>query len=362
MDIGRCFKDAWNLLMKDLAPLAVTAVIAAVVIGVVALLMGLVAGSGSASTLTLNGEQLSVDDVNWGTFTVAILVVVVVGLVVGAWEYQTLLSIMLRRVREDRAADMGDLRLGLEGLGGFIVAMLVLGIVVGIGFVLLIVPGLILMTIWAYVLVLIADKRAGLGNAMSDSSALAKAPGYLMTFVTLLVGGIVVAVISGILQMIPLIGQILGLFVGVYLLAYVVAMYFQATGETALLDHALYDVPLPAAASAGAGYPLAPAAPIAGTAYPPAPSAPMGGTPVPPPPPVVAPPPPPAPPPPVQPESAATPPAPPAPEPAEPAPPVEASGEPDPWAAAADPLAASDAAAGPTESEPPPGEDQTETS
>ncbi len=51
-----------------------------------------------------------------------------------------------------------------------------LGLLIGIGFVFLIIPGLILMTIWAYALVWIADKRSGLGDAMSGSTALAKRP------------------------------------------------------------------------------------------------------------------------------------------------------------------------------------------
>jgi hypothetical protein len=354
MDIGRCFKDAWNLLMKDLAPLAVTAVIAAVAIGVAALIMALIVGD-SFST-SFNGDQLQVNDVSWGAVVLAWLIVAVVAVVVGAWEYGTLLKIMLRRVREDRAAGMDDLRLGLDGMGAFIVALIVLGVLIGLGFVVFIIPGVIMMTIWAYVLVLIADKGRGLGEAMSDSAALAKKPGYVMTFVTLLVGGIAVGVVSGILGIIPVIGQILGLFVGVYLMAYVVAMYFQATGETALLDRALYGTPLPAGEAAGtAAYPPAPAAPTGGGAYPPAPSEPMAAAPVPPPAapapsaappePATAAPEPPAPAPPA--------PEPPAPEPSAPAAAPEAPATPDVWAAAADPLATPSAGSEPAASEPP---------
>jgi MFS family permease len=324
MDIGRCFKDAWNLLMKDLAPLIVAAIIGAVVIGVVALVMGAVVGGAMFSNgLSINADtnEITSGDVNWGLFAVAVLVISIVALVVGGWEYSTLLRIMLRRVREDRVASMDDLRLGLEGLGGFIVALLVLGILIGIGFVLLVIPGVILMTIWAYALVRIADKGSGLGAAMSESTALAKAPGYVMTFVTLLVGGIAYAVISGILGMIPVVGQILSAFVGLYMIAYVVAMYFQASGETALLDHALYDAPLPAPAGGPAGYPPTPAA---GTAYPPAPSAPMA----------------------VPASSAAPPPASPA-GAASPPPPPPGAPAPDVWAAAADPLAQAGGAAPP---------------
>ena len=386
MDIGRCFKDAWNLLMKDLAPLAVTAVIAAVVIGVPAAVMGLAAlrTGGSTTSFTLTSDnQVELNDANWGLVVLLGIVVAVLALVVGAWEYSTLLKIMLRRVRENRAAEMGDLKLGLEGIGAFMVALLVLGLLIGIGFVFLIIPGLILMTIWAYALVLIADKRSGLGEAMSGSSALAKAPGYLMTFVTLLVGGIVVGIVSGILGMIPVVGQIIGLFLGLYMAAYLVAMYFQATGETHLLDHALYGTPLPEAAPGYAGYPSAPAPPTAGTAYPPGPSAPMVGAPVPPPPAPPAPAPPapaPAPPPAASVTSPAPAPEPPsaaaarAPAPPPPAAAPAASPKPgeDAWAAAADPLAKPAApeedrfeppstSAEPAVDEQSPGEDTSET-
>ena len=304
MDIGRCFKDAWNLLMKDLAPLAVTAVVGAVAVGVVAIVVSLIVGTSLSVSPTGSVEQ-----VGWASLVFAGLVTAVVAAIVGAWQYSTLLKIMLRRVREGREATMDDLRLGFEGIGAFLVALVVLGVVIGVGFVLLIVPGVILVTIWAYALVLIADKGLSLGEAMSGSSALAKRPGYVMTFVTLFVGWLVVAVVAGVLGMIPVIGQIIGMVIGVYMIAYLVAMYFQATGETELLDHALYGVPLPAGAGQGAPGSVA------------TPAAPAAASPAPPPPPTSAPAAPPA-----APEAPAAPPSPGAP-------------PSDPWAAAADPLA-----------------------
>jgi len=239
---------------------------------VVTLLAGGALFSADALTIDAATGDLVMDDVNWGVTVVAGLVVAVLAILVTAWEYNVLLKMMLRRIREGRAAEMGDMALGMQGIGAFVVALLVLGILIGIGFALLIIPGLILMTIWVYVLVLIADKRLGLGEAMSESTALAKKPGYVMTFVALLVAGIAYSVVSWILSLIPVVGWIITLFLGLYLLAYVVAMYFQARGETDLLDHALYGTPLPADAYSGAGYPAPPPAP--GTAYPPAPSAP----------------------------------------------------------------------------------------
>ena len=319
MDIGRCFKDAWNLVMKDLAPLAVTAVVAAIVLGVGALVVTVGAGgamfAGNALQIDAATGELATSGVNWAVAVLVGLVVAVLAVCVMAWEYNVLLKMMLRRVREGRAAQMGDMAQGMQGIGAFVVALVVLGILTGIGFALLIIPGLILMTIWVYVLVVIADRRSGLSEAMSESVALAKKPGYVMTFVTLLVVGVAYSIVSWILAMIPVVGWIISLFLGLYLLAYVVSMYFQARDETHLLDHALYGAPLPPDATGDVGYPSAPAAP--GVTFPPAPPAP-------------APSPPPAP-------AAPPEPAPAAPPPPAPAPPPAPS--PDAWAAAADPLA-----------------------
>ena len=374
MDIGRCFKDAWNLLTKDLGPLVVIAAISAVVVGLAAA-AALAVGIGSSwDSITVSPEG-DVTGLDWGGLVVAILVIIVIAVVVEAWAYGALLKIMVRRVREDRAAEYGDLQLGFEGFGAFLVAMVVLTVLIGLGFVALIVPGVILATIWCYVLVIIADRRGALGDAMSESKELAKRPGYGMTFLTLLVGSLVVGVVSSVLGYIPVVGQIISFFLTVYLIAYLVAMYFQATGETALLDHALYGAPLPGGpgeygAYAPAGYPPAPPAPYV-------PEATGGWTPVtphqaaPPPPPPYAPAPPaPAPEPPAPPAPVPEPPAPPAPVPEPPAPPAPVPEPPaapapapepraaaspadapaappaappvgaDAWAAAADPLAA----------------------
>ena len=64
---------------------------------------------------------MELNDANWGLVVLLGIVVAVLALVVGAWEYSTLLKIMLRRVRDERAAEMDDLKLGLEGIGAFIV-------------------------------------------------------------------------------------------------------------------------------------------------------------------------------------------------------------------------------------------------
>jgi hypothetical protein len=353
MDIGRCFKDAWNLLTRDLMPLVVTVVVAAAVTTVVGWLVGVVAGNSFSFSYT--GNQFELEDVSWGLLALSWLIFAVVSLLVTAWEYSTLYKIMLRRVRQGTAAQIGDLGLGLQSFGAFAVATLVIGLLIVVGLIVFIIPGLILMTIWIYALILVADKGSGVGEAMSGSQALAKKPGYFMTFVTALVGVIVVVVIGAVLGAVfgavlgsvswiaQLVSTLIGSLVGMYMMAYILAMYFQATGETGLVDHALYGMPLPAAQATDGGQLPAPPAPV--TAYPPAPSAPIGGEPPAPAAPIVAPPPPPPP-------AAVSPGVMPAAAPEAPPAVPAAPAAPDVWATAADPLASPEAPAAPA-AEPP---------
>jgi hypothetical protein len=233
MDIGKCFKDAWGLFRLDWAPLVVTALIAAVIVGVANVVVGLAVGG-------------SIGAINAGSFTglamgsalLSMVVLMVVSVVVYAWMYAVTFHMILRRVRERRPAQYADLQ-SFDQIGAFAVAAVILGVIIGIGYMILIIPGLILTTIWLYALPLIGDRRIGVGEAMSESKDMAARPGYFTTFATWLVGAIVVGVIVGILSIIPVVGVILGLVAAPFGVAYVVSMYFQASGEGHLVDAAI---------------------------------------------------------------------------------------------------------------------------
>jgi len=233
MDIGKCFRDAWGLFRLDWGPLVVTALLAAVVVEVVSLLVGLGLG-GSIGAVTAVG----VTGLTAGAAVVSTLLVAVVWIVVGAWMYAVTFRMILRRVRQRRPAVYADLQ-SFDQIGAFAVAAVVLGVIVGIGYLILIVPGLILTTIWLYALPLIGDRRLAVGEAMAQSKDMASHPGIFTTFVTWLVGAVVVSVIVGIFSVIPFVGIILGLAATPFGVAYVLSMYFQANGEGHLVDAAI---------------------------------------------------------------------------------------------------------------------------
>jgi hypothetical protein len=243
MDIGKCFKDAWGLFKLDWGPLVVTALIAAVIVGVANMVVGLAVG-GSVGAI----DAGSFTGLAIGSALFSTLVLMVVSVVVYAWMYAVTFHMILRRVRERRPAVYADLQ-SFDQIGAFAVAAVVLGVIIGIGYMILIVPGLILTTIWLYALPLIGDRRLGVGQALAASKDMAAHPGYFTTFVTWLVGAIVVAVIVGILSIIPVVGVILGLVAAPFGVAYVLSMYFQAHGEGRLVDAAIEPPP----ASPGAG-------------------------------------------------------------------------------------------------------------
>ncbi len=126
----------------------------------------------------------------------------------------------------------------------------------------IIIPGVYLAVIWVYVIPLIVDRRMSLAEAMSASKRLVDEQGFWNTFAVLLVLGLIAMVVS----FVPF-SQVV---VYPWLIAAVLAMYFVATGEGALLPSAVVD---------RAGAPGAAAPPVAGLG-----GAPMGANPMPAPP------------------------------------------------------------------------------
>ena len=234
MDIAKCLKDAWGLFKLDWAPLTVTALVASAIVGIVSVVVGLIAGGGIAAA-RLGSFGGGVGAVT-GFFASVVLVIVAV--VVYSWMLSVVIRMMLRRVRERRPADFADMA-ELGELGTFMIAYFVLGVIVAVCYALLIIPGLIVTTLWLYALPLIVDRRLGVGKAMGDSQAMASAPGYFTTFITWFVGALAIGIVVGILSIIPIVGLIIGLVSVPFGVGYLVSMYFQSIGEGGLIDAAI---------------------------------------------------------------------------------------------------------------------------
>jgi hypothetical protein len=225
MDIGRVLKDSWTIFVRDWGALVVASLI----------------------TLVLGGLTLGI---------------LYVPLLAGVY------LMILRRVREGRPAQVGDVFGCFDRLGAYVVAYLLflalglavaavvlppfLLLVVGhsgaraLGWVLFLLAGCAvvavgayLLTIWVYWTVLMVDRRCSVVEALKESRAIVTKSGFWMTLLVIVVVGVVVSVvINGISAVTFGIGGIVAFVAVPWQLAAYTAMYFQATGESGLLPSA----------------------------------------------------------------------------------------------------------------------------
>ena len=225
MDIGRILKDSWTIFVRDWGALVVASLI----------------------TLVLGGLTLGI---------------LYVPLMAGLY------LMILRRVREGRPAQVGDVFGCFDRLGAYVVAYLLflafglvvaavvlppfLLLVVGhsgaraLGWILFLLAGcavvavgVYLLTVWVYWTLLMVDRRRSVVEALKESRAIVTKSGFWMTLLVIVVVGVVVSVvINGISAVTFGIGGVLAFVAVPWQLAAYTAMYFQATGESGLLPSA----------------------------------------------------------------------------------------------------------------------------
>ena len=256
MDVGRILKDSWTIFVRDWVALVVASLI----------------------TLVLGGLTLGI-----------LYVPLLAGIDL----------MILRRVREGRPAQVGDVFGCFDRLGAYIVAYLLflafalaaaavvlppfLLLVVGhsgaraLGFVLFglalfaaAAVGAYLATVWVYWTLLMVDRRRSVIEALKESRAIVTRSGFWMTLLVIFVVGVIVSVVvNGISAVTFGIGGILSFVALPWQFAAYAAMYFQVTGEGGLLPSAF-----PGAAAGWQGGPTPYGGP--GGPYPPAGYPPVG--------------------------------------------------------------------------------------
>jgi hypothetical protein len=133
---------------------------------------------------------------------VGVVLAAVVGIAGAFWLQGTLIE-AVRDVRDGRA----DLSVGgtferiLPLLNRIVLAGILLGIAIGFGFLLLIVPGLVALTLWIFVIPAVVLENRGIGEAFGRSRELVRGNGWnvfgviVLTFVLLLGVSIVLRLI-----------------------------------------------------------------------------------------------------------------------------------------------------------------------
>ncbi|MDP9329678.1 MAG: glycerophosphoryl diester phosphodiesterase membrane domain-containing protein [Actinomycetota bacterium] len=128
------------------------------------------------------------------------LLVLLIGLIIGVIINSALQAAIIRAAAQTTVGDPVDVsesyRFGFAHFGSVLLASILVGIVVAVGFVLLIVPGVIFLTMLAVTIPVVVIERKGVTDAMSRSWALAKG-NFWHVLGTVVVAAIITSVVGG---------------------------------------------------------------------------------------------------------------------------------------------------------------------
>jgi hypothetical protein len=183
MSITGVLRESWDLYKRFLGRFFLTALAVFVVLDLLSALAARAAGDSVLAGLF------------WG------IVAAVIG-VVGYFWVQAALVELVRDVRDGRAdASVGETYSAVQPrLPAVIAAGVLAAVAIGIGFILLIVPGLFLLTIWSMIVPVIVLEQRSAGEAFSRSREVVRGNGWDV-FGLIVITSIAVGIASGVIRL-----------------------------------------------------------------------------------------------------------------------------------------------------------------
>jgi hypothetical protein len=183
VDIGEVLSEAWNLYKRFLWQFFLTALVVFAVLDLLSALAAAAAG----------------DSVTAGIFWAVIAVTIGI---VGYFWVQGALVELVRDVRDGRAdRSIGETYAAVRPrLPALIAAGILAALGIGIGFLLLIVPGLILLTFWSMLVPVIVIEGSSAGDSFKRSFDVVRGHGWPV-FGLILITFITVAIASGLIRL-----------------------------------------------------------------------------------------------------------------------------------------------------------------
>ena len=184
----------------------------------------------------------SVFGVSAATFGAAILLFLFVSIIYSAFVYSGSLKLMLKSLRGHTTEfKLGDIfRVGRKYLGRFVLLTIAGGVIIFLGFLLLIIPGLIAIFLLSLALHFMVDKDLGVSESLSSSYRTIKsnASSVFMVYLGLILVGLVVSIAGSILfgantWFTRVLSAGLDGFVSLYGLIVVTKLYLALIGKTA---------------------------------------------------------------------------------------------------------------------------------
>jgi hypothetical protein len=184
MDIGDVLKEAWSLYKRFLWQFFLAAFVVFVVLDLLSALADAAAGDGLAAGLF------------WS------LVAATVGIVGFFWVQGALVE-LVRDVRDGRAdRGVGETYRAVQPrLPSLIAAGVLAGLAIGLGLLLLIVPGLFLLTIWSMLVPVIVLEGRSAGESFGRSREIVRGRGWSV-FGLIVVTFLIVAIASGVIRLV----------------------------------------------------------------------------------------------------------------------------------------------------------------
>ena len=209
------FKPSWEALKFNLSTFVLIGLIGVVFYGLVALLFG---AAGLTSKSTTGGFASSLLPV--------IAVTGVIGLLLAGVFGPAMVYLQLKSVGKTKVAVGEALKVGLRLFLRFLGLSIVMGLVIGIGFLLLIVPGLFMLRRYILAPYFLVDKNLGIMEAMKQSAETSK------KYSSALWGLIGVTILISLPGIVPVIGGIISAILGIaYYCAPAVRYHEVTTGE-----------------------------------------------------------------------------------------------------------------------------------
>jgi hypothetical protein len=202
MDVGKILGEAWRIYVRDIVVLVIATLVA------------------------------------------GLLTIVTIGILAGAM-FAGLYLMVIERIRDGKAPQVGDVFGCMDRWLQLFGTILALVILVAIGFLFFIVPGVYLIVIWAFVIPLMAEKRLTFAEARAASKKLVDDAGFWTVFVVLLVLAIVESVASSVIgyvlnpfHLLP-IGGLVNLLTTPFTIIGTTVVYFRLDGRGGMVERSV---------------------------------------------------------------------------------------------------------------------------
>jgi hypothetical protein len=228
MDIVAILKEGFEVSKKNLVIFMPTVAVAIIMFVLLLVFLG-----GSVATIALRGGDPSAAAV--GGMLGGMFIVAVAGMVLGFIAYAMTVAMADEAISKGSTSFDTGMEKAKASLVNVLIASILVGIVVGIGFMLLIIPGLVAIFFLIFTLPAIVLDNLGAVDGMKKSYEIVKANvGDIIVLIVVIFGlGVLLSIISWVLRFIPLLGQLVSMLLsgafGGYLTVVIVRVYRQLT-------------------------------------------------------------------------------------------------------------------------------------